>query len=92
MGWLSKRLLEPNESVAEAVESDVSITAVRFRIIEPWKVGVEAVAIRIVVNDYIVARGQCFGVEVLNGDGVVGGFSPGIKSWQPKRHGSVCLL
>jgi hypothetical protein len=53
---LSKRLLDPNESVAEAVESDVSITAVRFRIIEPWKVGVEVAAIRIVENDYIVKR------------------------------------
>ena len=85
-------MLEPNESVAEAVESDVSITAVRFRIIEPWKVGVEAGAMRIVVDDYIFARGEYFGVEVLNGDGVVGGFSPGIKNRPPIRHGSVCLL
>lgn len=84
--------LEPNESVAEAVESDVSIAAVRFEIIEPWKVGVEAGATRIVVNDYIFAGGEYFGVEVLNGDGVVGGFSPGVKSSQVIRHGSVCLL
>ena len=78
---MSKRLLEPNESVAEAVESDVSIAAVRFGIVEPGKVGVEAGAIRIVVDDYIFARGEYFGVEVFNGDGVVGGFSPRVKSW-----------
>jgi len=92
VGWLSKRWLEPNESVAEAVESDVSVAALRFGIIEPWKVGVEAAAIRIVVNDYIFARGESFGVVVLNGDGVVGGSSPGVKSWQAIRQGSVCLV
>jgi hypothetical protein len=84
--------LNPNEFVAETVDSDVAVSVSGFRaFIEPWEVRIEAAAMAIVVNDDVFAGGKCFGVEVLNRDTVVGWFVPRVDSWLGIGHRSVVL-
>jgi hypothetical protein len=75
----------PNEFVAETVNSEVAVSA-RGSFIEEWEVCIEAAAISIVVNDYVFTGGKCSGVEVLNSDAVVGWFVARVNSWRGIRH------
>ena len=85
--------LNPNEFVAETVESDVAVAAIRFGlVIEEREVGVEVTAISIVVNDYVLTGSECFGVEVSSGDAVICRFVPGVKSWLGIGHGQLSFL
>lgn len=81
--------LNPNEPVAETIDGDVTVSAIGFGlVIEPGKLSVEATAIMIVVDDYVFAGAKCFGIEVLNGDSVIGWFEPCVKSWWAIGHRS----
>ena len=85
--------LNPNEFVAETVDSEVAVSAIGFgAFIEPWEVCVEAVAIAIVVNDDVFAGGKCCSVEVLNSNAVIGWFVPRVKSWRDIGHRSVVFV
>lgn len=85
--------LNPDEFVAETVDSDVAVSVSGLRaFIEPWEVRIEAAAISIVVNDDVFAGGKCFGVEVFNSDAVVGWFVPRVDSWLGIGHRSVVLV
>ena len=79
------RSLNPNEFVAETVDSYVAVST-GGAFIEEWEVCIEAAAISIVVNDDVFTGGKCGGVEVLNSDAVVGWFVPCVKSWLGGGH------
>ena len=66
--------LDPNQVIAKTVNGEVAISTGGFRkIIEPRKIGKEAFALLIMIDDDVFAGGEGLRVEVFDSDVVVCG-------------------